>query len=223
MQTLRFASLLLLAALGAAQLSAQATDQNAPPPPPAGAQEQASAPNGYYANPPGVEAEADAEYAFRMRTWGLNAEIGGDLGSRNSFLGFQYEYYGPRADDFAPFGDIHSRENIDTYELAYRFTAPLSQYVPSGGLPPISLYGGLSAGIGTVQLRQNAPFLGFSTEDRDRGEFAAGGVIGLQWAAARNISVKAGWRYIYINRVRLFDERANIDTGAAELGVNFKW
>jgi hypothetical protein len=45
----------------------------------------------------------------------------------------------------------------------------------------------------------------------------------VEWAATRMVSVKVGYRYIYLRRVELFGNRANIDTGAAEVGVNMRW
>jgi hypothetical protein len=214
----RFLTALCFAALSAAGLRAQETA--APPPP---------SPNSSYAAPPPAappaswaEAEVDAEYAFRMRTWGLNAEIGAAV-SPNHFLGFQYEYYGPRGTSFDRVaGPIHSREDIDTFEFAYRFRHPLAQFA-NGGIFPLSLYAGASAGLANVTLRSSVPQYGFSTRDEDDGRFAAGAVAGLEWAATSRVSVKVGYRYIYLRHVELFGNRANIDTGALETGVNFRW
>lgn len=219
--TRKLAPLLAAAALGAAGLRARAQDQNNPPPPPPPPDTAGPAGIGEYTGPypsSWLEAEADAEYAFRFKATGLNAELGAGV-APGQFIGFQFEYFNPWVGPGnATFDSLPTpypaRETIETYEAAYRFTIRLPQ-------SPLSIYGGVSGGVGNVELRQNGPV--FTVYNRDRDRLAAGGVAGLQWALARYASVKVGYRYIFLDNVHLAGHHADIETGALEAGLNFRF
>jgi hypothetical protein len=172
--------------------------------------------------PTRLEADVSAIYAFRMNTTGVSVDVGGTM--NNNFLGFEYTYLNPRGNSYDPVaGRIKENENIDSYEAAYRYSAPLSWFSQPGQWSPVSFYIGGSAGVSYVQLKTIVPRYNFRTSDDDEGVFTAEGNAGVEWAVNRNWGVKVGYRYIYLDRVALYGQRANIDTGALEYGVSFKW
>jgi len=172
--------------------------------------------------PTHLEADVSAIYAFRMNTTGVSADIGGTM--NNNFLGFEYTYLNPRGNYYDRVaGRIKQNETIDSYEAAYRYSAPLTWFAQPGQWSPVSFYLGGSAGVSYVQLKTIVPAYNFRTSDDDEGVFTAEGNAGVEWAVNRNWGVKVGYRYIFLDRVALYGQRANIDTGALEYGVSFKW
>jgi opacity protein-like surface antigen len=169
------------------------------------------------------EADVEAAYAFRLRTTGIIADVGADVTPMH-FLGFEYSYFNPKGSTTdAKAGTINSKEDISTYEFAYRFRMPLAQFSQNGMPSPVDFYAGISGGIGSVRLKTNVPSFGFRTTSEDDGVLSGSATAGLQWNITRNWGVKAGYRYIYLHHVNLFGTRGNIDTGVVEGGLNFRW
>jgi opacity protein-like surface antigen len=174
-------------------------------------------------NYPHLEADIEAAYAFRLRTTGIIADIGGNV-APGQFLGFEYSHFQPKGSTTdARAGTINSKEYINTYEFAYRFRMPLSQFAMNGQVSPVDFYAGLSGGIGSVRLNTTVPAFGFQSRSQDDGVLSGSGVAGLEWNITRNWGLKTGYRYIYMHHVNLFGTRGNIDSSVLEAGLNFRW
>jgi opacity protein-like surface antigen len=170
-----------------------------------------------------LEVDAEIAYAFRLKTAGFIGDIGANV-SPMHFLGFEYSHFHPTGHTTdARAGRINSKEDINTYEFAYRFRMPLAQFAQNGMVSPVDFYAGLSGGVGTARLTTYVPQYGFSSRSEDDGILSGSGTAGLQWNVNRNWGIKAGYRYIYMHHVNLFGTRGNIDSSVVEGGLNFRW
>lgn len=211
---------LLLLALAATGVRAQTV---ATPPPPTDAPSAART---------GWQADLSTPYAFRWHTAGIVGDVGG-LWFGN-FLGGELSYYDAREHGYSWYQNgtytakVPYREHIWTANLAYRYQFVLPLPGRAGEPAPLTGYVGGSAGLGWIDYYPggaNAPLFagGPNFSDDNKGRFDAQGVAGLQWAFTPNIGLKVGYRYIWLAKAHRFYDRTDIDSGALEAGLTFRY
>ncbi|HZZ57444.1 MAG TPA: outer membrane beta-barrel protein [Opitutaceae bacterium] len=217
--------LLLLGLLAGPALRAQ----TAPPPAPPGTYAAAPVPA---ADATQMQADVLFPYAFRFNTTGIVGDVGGTWAG--NFIGGEFSYYDARPRDYAWYnpgglfgGDIPYRDNIYTLNLAYRYRFPLWTGGAAGNPVPLEGYVGAGAGAAWLDFRSSgAPDFpgGPGYSDTNRGRFDADGVAGLQWNFTRALGLRAGYRFIWIDRAHLFyTPHTAVDSGAFEAGLAFRF
>ncbi len=176
-----------------------------------------------------LQADVSLLQAFHQsNTTGFSADFGESIAGRQ-FLGLEFTLFNPGFNYSYPLlGAAHVDERVESVQVAYRLSFPLTFLSGDRKYAPLELYVGAAGGLGRV--RQT---LTFSSNDggttgtplsAQETEVCGELVGGLQFNFGPNFGVRAGFRYLdSINNVKLFNTDAATDTKALEAGVVFRF
>jgi len=172
--------------------------------------------------------QADVSFLHALHQWnttGFSADLGGLLAGQH-FLGLEFTAFNPKFTYSYPiYGSAHVDERIETLQLAYRFSFPLSTFGSNHRHTPFEFYVGGAGGLGRVRQTLTNTSTGVAAlAPQQETELCVELAAGLQCNFGPYFGIKAGFRYIdSINNVRLFNTDANTDTKALEAGVVFRF
>ena len=173
--------------------------------------------------PSWFRSDIEAVYGFRLKTTGVNVDAGASIAPGN-FIGLEYTYFHPTdSSNDAVNGTINSKETINILGATYRYSCPIGRFNDDWKGIPLRLYLGGGAGLADVKYNSSVPRYTYYTSDKDNDVFAWDASAGLEYWLTPNVGVKAGFRYVYLYHVVLYSQRGNIDTGAVEGGLTFRW
>lgn len=172
--------------------------------------------------------QADVSFLHALHQWnttGFSADLGGSFAGQH-FLGLEFTTFNPKFTYSYPiYGAAHVNERLETLQLAYRFSFPLSIFGGNQRYLPFELYLGGAGGLGRVrQTLTNTSNSVAAPAPQQETELCVELAAGVQCNIGPHFGIKAGFRYIdSINNVRLFNTDANTDTKALEAGVVFRY
>lgn len=173
-------------------------------------------------------------YAFRFNRFGFVGDAGGVIDGAH-FVGLEFSYFDANPKPYAWYsntgagpafgGDVPYRDDLYTLNAAYRYTTP----IPVGGNPRLlDFYVGGSMGVAWLEYTPYGTYYptfagapGWSRSDRGRLDLQ--GVAGFDVNFSRNVGLRLGYRYIYVNSANVFYTATRVDSGALEGGLTFRF
>ncbi len=176
-----------------------------------------------------LQADVSLLQAFHQsNTTGFSADFGESISGRQ-FLGVEFTLFNPSFTYTYPIlGAAHVDERVESVQVAYRFSFPLSFSRGDRQYAPLEIYMGAAGGLGrvrqTLTLSSSVAVASGTQLSAQETELCGELAAGLQFNFGPNFGVRAGFRYLdSINNVKLFNTDANTDTKALEAGAVFRF
>jgi opacity protein-like surface antigen len=176
-----------------------------------------------------LQADVSLLQAFHQsNSTGFSADFGESIAGRQ-FLGLEFTLFNPSFNySYPTLGAAHVDERVESVQVAYRFSFPLSFSSGDRKYAPLELYIGAAGGLGrvrqTLTLSSNVGGASGTQLSAQETELCGELAGGLQFNFGPNFGIRAGFRYLdSINNVKLFNTDAATDTKALEAGVVFRF